>query len=128
MNITALDHLVLTVADVARSIDFYTRVLGMEAITFGEGRKALRFGSQKINLHQLGAEVLPNAARATAGSADLCLLTDTPLPQVLAELAAHQIEAISDIVPRTGAVGAIESVYLRDPDGNLSEISRYPQP
>lgn len=125
MNITALDHLVLTVADVARSIDFYTRVLGMEAITFGEGRKALRFGSQKINLHQLGAEVLPNAARATAGSADLCLLTDTPLPQVLAELAAHQIEAISDIVPRTGAVGAIESVYLRDPDGNLLEISRY---
>ena len=128
MNITALDHLVLTVADVARSIDFYTRVLGMEAITFGEGRKALRFGSQKINLHQLGAEVLPNAARATAGSADLCLLTDTPLPHVLAELAAHQIEAISDIVPRTGAVGAIESVYLRDPDGNLLEISRYPQP
>ena len=128
MNITALDHLVLTVADVARSIDFYTRVLGMEAITFGEGRKALRFGSQKINLHQLGAEVLPNAARATAGSADLCLLTDTPLPQVLAELATHQIEAISDIVPRTGAVGAIESVYLRDPDGNLLEISRYPQP
>ena len=128
MNITALDHLVLTVADVARSVDFYTRVLGMEAITFGEGRKALRFGSQKINLHQLGAEVLPNAARATAGSADLCLLTDTPLPQVLAELAAHQIEAISDIVPRTGAVGAIESVYLRDPDGNLLEISRYLQP
>ena len=128
MNITALDHLVLTVADVARSVDFYTRVLGMEAITFGEGRKALRFGSQKINLHQLGAEVLPNAAHATAGSADLCLLTDTPLPQVLAELAAHQIEAISDIVPRTGAVGAIESVYLRDPDGNLLEISRYPQP
>ena len=128
MNITALDHLVLTVADVARSVDFYTRVLGMDAITFGEGRKALRFGSQKINLHQLGAEVLPNAARATAGSADLCLLTDTPLPQVLAELAAHQIEAISDIVPRTGAVGAIESVYLRDPDGNLLEISRYPQP
>ena len=128
MNITALDHLVLTVADVARSVDFYTRVLGMEEITFGEGRKALRFGCQKINLHQLGAEVLPNAARATAGSADLCLLTDTPLPQVLAELAAHQIEAISGIVPRTGAVGAIESVYLRDPDGNLLEISRYPQP
>ena len=128
MNITALDHLVLTVADIPRSVDFYTRVLGMEAITFGEGRKALRFGSQKLNLHQLGAEVLPNAARATAGSADLCLLTDTPLPQVLAELAAHQIEALSDIVPRTGAVGAIESVYLRDPDGNLLEISRYPQP
>ena len=128
MNITALDHLVLTVADIPRSVDFYTRVLGMEEITFGEGRKALRFGQQKINLHPLGAEVLPNAARATAGSADLCLLTDTPLPQVLAELKTHGIEAISGIVPRTGAVGTIESVYLRDPDGNLLEISRYPQP
>ena len=127
MNITALDHLVLTVADIPRSVDFYTRVLGMEEITFGEGRKALRFGQQKINLHPLGAEVLPNAARATAGSADLCLLTDTPLPQVLAELKTHGIEAISGIVSRTGAVGAIESVYLRDPDGNLLEISRYSQ-
>ena len=127
MNITALDHLVLTVADIPRSVDFYTRVLGMEEITFGEGRKALRFGQQKINLHPLGAEVLPNAARATAGSADLCLLTDTPLPQVLAELKTHGIEAISGIVSRTGAVGTIESVYLRDPDGNLLEISRYSQ-
>lgn len=125
MNITALDHLVLTVADINRTMDFYTRILGMQEITFGEGRKALLFGCQKINLHQKGAEVLPNAAHAVCGSADLCLLTDTPLPQVLAELQAQGVEAISDIVPRTGAVGAIDSVYLRDPDGNLLEISRY---
>lgn len=125
MNITALDHLVLTVADIEKSIAFYTQVLGMQEITFGEGRKALLFGRQKINLHQRGAEVLPNAQNAGCGTADLCLLTDTPPEQVLAELEAHGIEVLSGIVPRTGAVGAIESVYLRDPDGNLLEISRY---
>ena len=125
MNITALDHLVLTVADIEKSIAFYTQVLGMQEITFGEGRKALLFGRQKINLHRRGAEVLPNAQNAGCGTADLCLLTDTPLGQVLAELEAHGIRALSGIVPRTGAVGAIESIYLRDPDGNLLEISRY---
>ena len=125
MKITALDHLVLTVANIEKSIAFYTQVLGMEEITFGEGRKALLFGRQKINLHQRGAEVLPNAQNAACGTADLCLLTDTPLPQVLTELQQHGVEPISGIVPRTGAVGAIESVYLRDPDGNLLEISRY---
>ncbi|MCP2040243.1 catechol 2,3-dioxygenase-like lactoylglutathione lyase family enzyme [Neisseria sp. HSC-16F19] len=125
MNITALDHLVLTVADIERSIAFYTRVLGMREITFGEGRKALLFGQQKINLHPKGAEIQPHAAHPVCGSADLCLLTDTPLPQVVAELQQHGIETLSGIVPRTGAVGAIDSVYLRDPDGNLLEISRY---
>ena len=125
MKITALDHLVLTVANIEKSIAFYTQVLGMEEITFGEGRKALLFGRQKINLHQRGAEVLPNAQNAACGTADLCLLTDTPLPQVLTELQQHGIEPIGGVVPRTGAVGAIESVYLRDPDGNLLEISRY---
>lgn len=125
MNITALDHLVLTVADIEKSIAFYTQVLGMQEITFGEGRKALLFGRQKINLHQRGAEVLPNAQNAGCGTADLCLLTDTPPEQVLAELETYGIEVLSGIVPRTGAVGAIESVYLRDPDGNLLEISRY---
>ena len=125
MKITALDHLVLTVANIEKSIAFYTQVLGMEEITFGECRKALLFGRQKINLHQRGAEVLPNAQNAACGTADLCLLTDTPLPQVLTELQQHGIEPISGVVPRTGAVGAIESVYLRDPDGNLLEISRY---
>ncbi|MDO5639625.1 MAG: VOC family protein [Neisseria sp.] len=125
MRITALDHLVLTVADIDRSIDFYTRVLGMQEITFGEGRKALLFGSQKINLHLRGAEIEPHAHAPVCGSADLCLLTDTPPADVLAELAAHGVAALSGIVPRTGAVGAIDSVYLRDPDGNLLEISRY---
>lgn len=128
MKVTALDHLVLTVADLDRSIDFYVRVLGMEEITFGENRKALLFGRQKINLHQKGREILPNAFNADCGTADLCLLTDTPLQTVLEELNAHGIEPLSGIVARTGAVGPIESVYLRDPDGNLLEISRYVQP
>ena len=83
MKITSLDHLVLTVADISRSIDFYTRILGMEEITFGEGRKALLFGRQKINLHMRGAEVVPHAENAACGTADLCLLTETPLEQVL---------------------------------------------
>ena len=125
MNITTLDHLVLTVADLDRSIAFYTRVLGMTAVTFGDNRKALAFGSQKINLHQRGAEIAPHATHPTSGSADLCLLTDTPLEQVLAELATHNITAITGIVPRSGAQGAIHSVYLYDPDGNLLEISTY---
>ncbi len=126
MKISALDHLVLTVADIPRSIDFYTRVLGMQAVTFGENRQALLFGRQKINLHQRGAEILPHAQHPVCGSADLCLLTDTPLPQVLAELQQHGVPVLSDIVPRTGAVGTIESIYCRDPDGNLLEISIYP--
>ena len=125
MDIYALDHLVLTVADIDKSIAFYTKVLGMKETTFGSGRKALVFGQQKINLHQAGSEVLPNAKNATCGSADLCLLTHTPLEQVLMELAEHHIEPISHIVTRTGAVGEIKSVYLRDPDGNLIEISTY---
>ncbi len=125
MNLTALDHLVLTVADIPRSVAFYTRVLGMRATVFGQGRIALHFGRQKINLHPRGAEIAPHAAHPVCGSADLCLLTDTPLPQVQAELAAHGVETLGGIVPRTGALGAIQSLYLRDPDGNLLEISRY---
>ncbi|MBV7435404.1 VOC family protein [Cardiobacteriaceae bacterium TAE3-ERU3] len=125
IKITALDHFVLTVQDIDASIEFYTRVLGMEAITFGEGRHALRFGRQKINLHQAGQEITPHARVPASGSADVCLLTSTPLTDVLAHLAHCGIDAESDVVPRTGAVGAIESVYLRDPDGNLIEVSRY---
>ena len=125
MKITSLDHLVLTVADLSATVAFYTQVLGMQEITFGEGRKALLFGNQKINLHERGAEILPNAQHSACGTADLCLLTETPLKTVLQELHEKGITPISGIVPRTGAVGRIQSVYLRDPDGNLLEISRY---
>jgi putative dioxygenase len=125
MKISALDHLVLTVADIDRTIAFYTQVLGMEEVLFGNNRKALLFGSQKINLHERGAEIQPNAQHAACGTADLCLLTDTPLETVLQELSAHGIKPLSGIVARTGAMGKIQSVYLRDPDGNLLEISSY---
>lgn len=125
MNITALDHLVLTVADMKRTIAFYTKVLGMQAVTFGNGRHALTFGTQKINLHQKGQEISPHALKPAAGSADLCLLTDTPLKDVLAHLEAIHVPVIEGIVSRTGAVGSIESIYIRDPDGNLLEISCY---
>ncbi|NBB67434.1 VOC family protein [Mannheimia haemolytica] len=126
IKITALDHLVLTVADMQKTIDFYTTILGMQEITFGDNRKALLFGTQKINLHQKGAEILPNAQNADCGTADLCLLTVTPLQEVIYVLQRHQVEILEGgIVPRTGAVGKIESVYCRDPDGNLIEISRY---
>ncbi|HHW7474446.1 TPA: VOC family protein [Mannheimia haemolytica] len=126
IKITALDHLVLTVADMQKTIDFYTTILGMQEIAFGDNRKALLFGTQKINLHQKGAEILPNAQNADCGTADLCLLTVTPLQEVIYVLQRHQVEILEGgIVPRTGAVGKIESVYCCDPDGNLIEISRY---
>lgn len=97
----------------------------MQEITFGDNRKALQFGTQKINLHQKGQEILPNAKHAVCGSADLCLLTDTPLADVMTHLQQHHIAIIDGIVPRTGALGKIYSIYIRDPDGNLIEISRY---
>lgn len=125
MNITALDHLVLTVADMTKTIDFYVNILGMVEVTFGDNRKALQFGNQKINLHQKGNEILPNARYATCGSADLCLLTDTPLDMVMSHLMLHNVAIIDGIVPRTGAVGKINSIYIHDPDGNLIEISSY---
>lgn len=125
ITISGLDHLVLTVADVERTIAFYHRVLGMHTVTFGEGRHALAFGSSKINLHRSGHELLPHAARPTPGSADLCLVTETPQEQVLAHLAACGVPVEEGAVPRTGALGPILSTYLRDPDGNLIEISTY---
>lgn len=123
MNISHLDHLVLTVADIETTVDFYTRVLGMQAVTFGEGRKALAFGNQKINLHQAGREFEPKAERPTAGSADLCFIVATPLGEVIAHLQAQQVAIIEGPVQRTGATGPIRSVYLRDPDQNLIELS-----
>lgn len=123
MRIAALDHLVLTVRDVAVTVDFYTRVLGMEAVTFGQGRRALSFGVQKINLHQSGREFEPKAERPTPGSADLCFLTDVPLDEVVAHLASCGVAVEEGPVLRTGATGPILSVYIRDPDANLIEIS-----
>jgi catechol 2,3-dioxygenase-like lactoylglutathione lyase family enzyme len=126
MQIQRLDHLVLTVRDAQRSIHFYTNVLGMSEVTFGTGRKALSFGQQKINLHELGREVDPKAAKPTPGSADLCFISDTPMDTILAELRGHDIEIVQGPVERTGAMGPITSVYFRDPDQNLIEVSNYP--
>ncbi len=123
MQINSLDHLVLTVADVEASCAFYSRVLGMEVVTFGQGRKALAFGAQKINLHPAGKEFEPKAQRPTPGSADLCFLTRVPLAQVQAHLAACGITVSEGPVQRTGAQGPILSVYFRDPDLNLIEVS-----
>ena len=113
----------LTVRDVAATCDFYRRVLGLEVVTFGDGRTALRFGAQKLNLHPAGRELEPKAARPTPGSGDLCFLTPTPLPRWIAHLAALGVAVEAGPVPRTGARGPVESIYLRDPDGNLVEIA-----
>ena len=125
VTIERIDHLVLTVRDVAATSDFYARVLGMTPVTFGGGRRALAFGRHKINLHQAGAEVLPHATRPVPGSADLCLITETPLAAVVEHLEACVVVVEEGPAPRTGATGAITSVYFRDPDGNLIEVSSY---
>lgn len=125
MIIDRLDHLVLTVQDIAKTIDFYTTVLNFSVVTFGDNRKALTFGAQKINLHEKGKEIDPKAAFPTCGSADLCFITSTPIEEVLTELQTRHIEIVDGIVPRTGATGKIRSIYLRDPDLNLVEISSY---
>jgi catechol 2,3-dioxygenase-like lactoylglutathione lyase family enzyme len=125
VQIDHLDHLVLTVADIERTCDFYARAMGMTVVTFGQGRKALAFGSQKINLHQAGHEFEPKAHRATPGSADLCFIASTPLADVIAHLNDCGIPIEEGPIQRTGAVGNIKSVYVRDTDLNLIEISNY---
>ncbi len=125
MQIDSLDHLVLTVRDIDATCDFYARVLGMEAITFGAGRRALAFGNQKINLHQQGKEFEPKAERPTPGSADLCFITRVPVAEVIAHLQACNVQVLEGPVARTGARGPITSVYFRDPDLNLIEVSNY---
>lgn len=125
LEISHLDHLVLTVKDIEITVDFYQRVLGMKPIQFGEGRVALSFGNHKINLHQLGNEFEPKAKHVQAGSADLCFITNTPMIEVIEHIKANEIEIEEGPVPRTGATGKIVSVYVRDPDGNLIEVSNY---
>jgi len=121
--ILSLDHLVLTVADIERTVAFYER-LGMRRETFGDGRLALRFGDQKLNLHAAGREFEPKAARPTPGSADLCFLVDdAAIEDTLAALAVAGIPVEEGPVRRSGATRALTSVYVRDPDGNLVELS-----
>ena len=125
IRIDRLDHLVLTVASIDETCAFYSRVLGMEVSRFAEGRTALHFGRQKINLHEVGKEFVPRAARATAGSGDLCLISASPLEEVIRQLSEERVEIIEGPVAKTGATGPIRSVYFRDPDGNLIEVSEY---
>ena len=125
ISIDRLDHLVLTVADIDRTCAFYCEILGFEITIFGADRKALTFGAQKFNLHQLGKEFEPKAACATAGSADLCLITTTPISDVVSQLELASVSIEEGPVARTGATGPIMSIYIRDPDQNLIEISTY---
>ncbi|MFC0431476.1 VOC family protein [Kutzneria buriramensis] len=125
MRIDRLDHLVLTVADLAATVDFYTRVLGMELVTFGDGRRALAFGPHKINLHLAGREFEPKAERPEPGSADLCLVVADPLLDVVEHLEACGVPIEQGPVSRTGALGPIVSIYVRDPDRNLIELCNY---
>ena len=118
-----LDHIVLTTARTEQCIDFFTRVLGMTFERFGEGRMALKFGGQKINLHEKGREFEPKATLAAPGTLDICLIATVPLEKVIAKLRSCKISIIEGPVMKTGARGPIRSVYVRDPDGNLVEIS-----
>lgn len=125
MQIDRLDHLVLTVTDIEATCTFYRQVLGMEVVTFGENRKALRFGQQRMNLHQKGREFEPKATYPTPGSADLCFITTTPVEDVVHHLESLAIAILEGPVARTGTLGQMDSVYFRDPDGNLIEVSNY---
>jgi catechol 2,3-dioxygenase-like lactoylglutathione lyase family enzyme len=118
-----LDHIVLTTARTEQCIDFYTRVLGMKLERFGEGRMALKFGGQKINLHEKGREFSPRATLAAPGTLDVCFIAAVPLNDVIARLGSAGVRIIEGPVAKTGAAGALRSVYVRDPDGNLVEIS-----
>jgi len=125
MKIKSIDHTVLTVRDIQATVDFYESTLGMAVEAFGEGRIALKFGTQKINLHQQGNEVEPKAESPTLGSGDLCFVTETPLETAIAHVQNHGVEIIEGPLQRTGAQGPILSFYFRDPDLNLIEVANY---
>lgn len=125
MKIGRIDHIVLTVKDIEQTCEFYSRVLDMEVITFGEDRRALKFGAQKFNLHEQGREFEPKAKMPTPGAADICLITESSIEHVVAHLKRLGVTIEQGPVQRTGATGPIVSVYFRDPDGNLIEVSRY---
>ena len=123
MKISKIDHLVLTVTDIEKTASFYVSVLGMVKEVFGDGRVALKCGSQKINLHELGKEFEPKANKPTPGSADLCFITNTPLDDAMAHVKGCGVEIIEGPVKRTGTNGALRSFYFRDPDQNLIEVA-----
>jgi len=123
--ITGIDHFVLTVASLEATLDFYERVLGMRRQTIAGRPASLLFGTQKINVHQIDRTFEPKAARPTAGCGDFCLVTDQPLAEVIAHLKAEGVLIEVGPVERNGAQGPMTSVYFRDPDGNLVEVSRY---
>ena len=125
MNIDCIDHVVMTVRSVDATCAFYERVLGMQPVTFAGGRRALAFGRQKINLHEAGREFEPKAHLAAPGTLDICLVTTTPLPHVIEHLARCNVTIIEGPVAKTGATGPLRSVYFRDPDQNLIEVSNY---
>ncbi|MDS4018892.1 MAG: VOC family protein [Candidatus Competibacter sp.] len=128
MHIDRLDHFVLTVRDIDVTIRFYQTVLGMAPVTFGAGRRALAFGQSKINLHPADAPIVPHANHPMPGSADLCFIASEPIETVIDHLRECGVPIEEGPVPRTGALGPITSVYLRDPDGNLLEVSAYQHP
>lgn len=123
MKVNKLDHLVITAKNLDRTMAFYTRVLGMELMTFADGRKALQFGAQKINLHEAEKEFEPHARNPLPGSADLCFITETPMPLIISHLDSCDIPVIAGPVKKSGATGPLLSIYIHDPDGNLIEIA-----
>ena len=125
VKVNRIDHLVLTVKDINETVQFYSSAMGMEKVEFGDGRIALTFGQQKINLHQIGKEFEPKARNVKSGSADLCFIIGTPVEQAINHLISKGIKVIEGPVQRTGALGKIKSAYFRDPDGNLLEVSNY---
>ena len=126
MKLSRIDHFVLTVADIAATCRFYSDILGMEVVRYGDHRMALQFGRQKINLHEKGQEFDPKAASPMPGSADFCLITETDIDEVTQHLQSAGVEIEVGPVSRTGALGLITSIYVRDPDRNLVEIATYP--
>jgi catechol 2,3-dioxygenase-like lactoylglutathione lyase family enzyme len=125
VRVVSLDHLVITVQDIPQAIKFYVEILGMTEVTFGDNRKALSYGQQKINLHKFGEEFEPKAAAPLPGSADLCFIIDGELEEFIEHLNDNNIEILQGPISRTGALGVLNSVYVRDPDQNLIELSSY---
>ena len=125
MKVNKIDHLVLTTSDIEQTINFYTTILGMELISVEGGRKSLRFGTQKINLHEAGQEISPHAKHPLPGSTDLCFITATSIQQVVEHLHSSGITPLEGPTKRIGATGPLLSIYIQDPDGNLLELSNH---